>query len=452
MKRFDLQVETRRAVLPEGVRPAKILIQGGRIAAVEAPSVKTSARKVLDVGNLAVLPGGVDTHVHLNEPGRAEWEGFVTGTRAALAGGVTTLVDMPLNCSPVTTTRAALLLKKKAAAGLCRTDYGFWGGVIPGNAAQLEGMARAGALGFKCFLIHSGIDEFPHVGEAHLREAMPILAGLGLPLLFHAELDCGCPRLSGSPRSYARYLASRPKRWENEAVALAARLSLETRCRAHIVHLSSAQALPIVEKARRLDAPLTAETCPHYLALNAEEVADGRTEFKCAPPIRERANAQALWRALARGTLDFVVSDHSPCTPALKRAGGGDFAKAWGGIASVQFSLPTVWTEAARRGHGLPELARWLSEGPARFAGLGHRKGRIAPGLDADLAVFDPDEEWVVRERDVLQRHKLTPYAGRRLRGRVRRVFLRGKEAFALSGAGPRFSRPDGRFLTRRLP
>lgn len=443
----DLEVVSERVALPDGVRPGKIRIKGEKILSVEPPGGPTESEQRLDVGRLAVLPGLVDTHVHLNEPGRAEWEGFETGTRAALSGGVTTVVDMPLNCIPVTTTRSALELKKRAARGRFYTDYGFWGGVVPGNAGELEAMAEAGALGFKCFLVDSGIPEFPASTEADLRQAMPVLRRLGLPLLVHAELDCGCGPLKGSARSYKRYLASRPKRWENEAVALVAKLCLELGCRVHIVHLSSAEALPTIAKARAAGAPLTVETCPHYLVFHAEAISAGRTEFKCAPPIRERKNAAALWKALGAGRIDFVVSDHSPCAPELKRQGGGDFMKAWGGIASVQLAPASVWTEAARRKFGLERLPGWLADGPARFAGLAG-KGRLAPGADADLVVFDPEAAGPVRPQDLRHRHKLTPYLGRRLRGRVERAFLRGREVYARG----RFAEPQGRFLTRRTP
>ncbi len=345
--------------------------------------------------------------MHVNEPGRTEWEGFTTATRAAAAGGVTTLVDMPLNCIPVTTTGAALETKRAACANQLAVDVGFWGGVIPGNAGDLPGLARAGVLGCKAFLIHSGIDEFPNASEGDLRRAMPVLRGLGLPLLAHAELDVGAAApdghahadAHGDPRSYDAYLASRPRAWEDAAIRLLIALCRETGCAVHIVHLSSASSLPALRAAKDEGLPITVETCPHYLCFEAEAIPDGATHFKCAPPIREHENREALWRALGDGTIDLVISDHSPCTPALKVPERGDFQQAWGGIASLQLGLAAVWTEARRRGHGLADIAAWMSERPARLAGLAARKGRIAPGLDADLVVWDPDEEHVVAAR-----------------------------------------------------
>lgn len=442
----DLAVSSDCVVMLEGERPGTVLIKDGRFLGVADRDARPKGARRIDAGKLAVLPGLVDTHVHFNEPGRAEWEGFITGSAAAVAGGTTTVVDMPLNCIPVTTTRRALEVKKRAAKGRFSTDYGFWGGVVPGNEKELEGMAQLGALGFKCFLVHSGIDEFPNVRPNDLRKAMRVLAKLHLPLLVHAELDCGHGRLAGKPSQYARYLASRPRRWEVSAIELVAELSAISGCRVHIVHLSASDALPVIQKYRHQGAPLTVETCPHYLGLAAEDVPDGHTEYKCAPPIRERENAERLWDGLRGGLIDMVVSDHSPCAPQLKLLKEGDFEKAWGGIASVQFALPAVWTQARKRKFTLRDVSLWMSTSPARFAGLDGAKGRIRLGLDADFALFDADAKWTPSEKDVLHRHKLTPYVGRELRGRVVRVYKAGEEIYRLGGS------PKGRgaFLTRR--
>jgi len=402
----------------------------GKIASIERDG---GGAELLDVGSLVVSPGLVDCHVHINEPGRTDWEGFTTATRAAATGGVTTLVDMPLNCIPVTTTAAALEQKRASCAGQLAVDVGFWGGVIPGNAGDLPGLARAGALGCKAFLIHSGIDEFPNATEADLRQAMPVLRAHGLPLLAHAELDVGAPspaEAAGDPRAYHAYLASRPRAWEDAAIRLLIALCRETGCAVHIVHLSSASSLPALRAAKDEGLPITVETCPHYLCFEAEAIPDGATHFKCAPPIREHENREALWRALGDGTIDLVISDHSPCTPALKLPERGDFQQAWGGIASLQLGLCAVWTEARRRGHGLVEIARWMSERPARLAGLAARKGRIAPGLDADLVVWDPDESHVVDAAELQFRHKISPYVGRALDGRVHLTVLRGEVVY----------------------
>jgi allantoinase len=338
---------------------------------------------------------------------------------------------MPLNCIPVTTTGAALETKRAACAGQLAVDVGFWGGVIPGNAGELPGLARAGALGCKAFLIHSGIDEFPNATELDLRQAMPVLRALGLPLLAHAELDVGGTGggadAAGDPRSYGAYLASRPRTWEDAAIQLLIALCRETGCAVHIVHLSSASSLPALRAAKDEGLPITVETCPHYLCFDAEAIPDGATHFKCAPPIREHENREALWRALSDGTIDLVISDHSPCTPALKLPERGDFQQAWGGIASLQLGLRAVWTEARRRGHTVADIAAWMSERPARLAGLAARKGRIAPGLDADLVVWDPDEEGVVDAAELRFRHRISPYVGRALAGRVDLTVLRGQ-------------------------
>ena len=437
-------LRSRRIVGPDGrIRPGTVLIEEGRIRAlVSRPATATVPPDipVEDLGTRVIAPGLVDSHVHVNEPGRTDWEGFATATRAAAAGGVTTLVDMPLNCLPVTTTRAALEEKRRVATGQLHVDVGFWGGVIPGNVGELAELAAGGALGCKAFLVHSGIEEFPNATEADLRAAMPVLRDAGLPLLVHAELDLGdAPAAGRDPRAYAGYLRSRPAAWEDAAIALLIRLARETGCAVHVVHLSSAASVEQIARAKADGLHFTAETCPHYLCLEAESVPDGATEYKCAPPIRDHENREALWRGLKDGVIDFVVSDHSPCTPALKGRERGDFAEAWGGIASLQLGLPAVWTEASRRGHSLGDISAWMSTRPAALAGLGRRKGQIAPGFDADLVVWDPESEISVEAEQLQFRHKVSPYLGRRLMGRVEATFLRGRLAYDGSGhpAGP---------------
>ena len=427
----DLALRSRRVITPEAERASAVLVRDGRIVALVEPDAIPLGTLVEDLGDAVLMPGLVDSHVHVNEPGRTEWEGFETATRAAAAGGVTTLVDMPLNSSPVTTTRDALERKRDAAAGRARVDCAFWGGLVPGNTAELARLLDAGACGAKAFLAHSGIDEFPAAGEDDLRAALPILADRGKPLLVHAELATDLGQPGDDPRRYATYLASRPPSWEREAVALLLRLCRELRAPIHVVHLSAAAAARLVAEARREGLPLTAETCPHYLAVAAEEVPDGRTEFKCAPPVRERANRDALWDALLAGTIGLVVSDHSPCLPALKQLERGDFMAAWGGIASLQLALPVVWTEARRRGVGLGRLVSWMAEAPARLAGLAACKGRIAPGYDADLVAFDPDAKFEVERARIQHRHTLTPYEGRMLHGVVRKTWLRGRPVYS---------------------
>ena len=420
-----------RRVVTDLIGPAAIHVRGGRIERVAAWDDVPAGAALDDVGALAVLPGIVDTHVHLNEPGRTEWEGFATATRAAAVGGVTTLVDMPLNSIPPTTTREAFAAKRAAAAGQCAVDVGFWGGVVPGNTAELAGPVADGVRGFKCFLIDSGVAEFGWVGEAELAPAMAILAGLGAPLLVHAELagpiDAAAPALAAAdPRRYATYLASRPPAAEEAAIALVTRLCRATRARTHIVHHSAASALDQLRAARAEGLPLTAETCPHYLHFAAEVIPDGATPFKCAPPIRGASNREALWRALAEGVLDLVASDHSPCSPGLKAIEAGDFIAAWGGVSGLQLALPVVWTEAAARGHTLVDVARWMSAGPARLARLDH-KGAIAAGRDADLVVFDEAARTTVTPESIHHRHRVTPYAGETLRGAVAATYLRGQ-------------------------
>ena len=412
-------IRSRRVVFPDGVRPATIHTQHGKIARIGAYEDAAD----FDADNLVVSPGIVDTHVHVNEPGRTEWEGFDTATRAAAAGGVTTIVDMPLNSVPATTTVAALEAKRSAARGRCQVDVAFWGGVVPGNAADLDGLVDAGVRGFKCFLVPSGVDEFPAVDERGLREALPIIARRGVPLLVHAESPAQITNpTSPTHQTYSTYLATRPPEAEVEAIRLIVRLAQEFGARVHIVHVASVEAADEVARAKAAGVTITAETCPHYLTFEAEHVPDGATEFKCAPPIREARHRVALWNALAAGTLDLVATDHSPAPPALKCP--GDFMRAWGGIASLELSLAAVWSSWTSR--ALCTLSGWMSEAPARLAGLADRKGRIAPGYDADLVVWDPDAEWTVEPDRLQQRHKLTPYAGRNLRGRVQTTFVRG--------------------------
>jgi allantoinase len=449
-----LVVRSLRVALPEGVGPATVHVAGERIAAVGAWDDLPDGAELRDFGSRLVMAGLVDTHVHVNEPGRTDWEGFVTATAAAAAGGVTTLVDMPLNSVPATTDAAALAAKLGAAAGKLTVDVGFWGGVVPGNARDLRALWDAGVLGFKCFLAPSGVDELPHVGEPDLDLALPELAALGAPLLAHAELPGPLARAAldvagEDPARYATWLASRPPEAEDEAIALLLRLARRHGARVHVVHLSSANAVEALRRARAEGLAITVETCPHYLHFAAEEIRDGATAHKCAPPIRERANNEALWRALESGAIDLVATDHSPCPPEMKRLESGDFLRAWGGIASLELGLAVVWTGAERRGLGPERLARWMAEAPAALAGLGHRKGRIAPGLDADLVVWDPQASFRVDPTRLRQRHPLTPYAGHELRGVVEATYLRGRPVFA---AGQVLGPPSGRVIRRVEP
>ena len=446
MSAFDLVVRGRHVVLADGVRPAAIAVRDGRIVGVEPPDAELPAAAVLDAGDHVVLPGLVDTHVHVNDPGRAEWEGWDTATRAAAAGGVTTIVDMPLNSVPATTTTDALAAKAAAARGRAHVDYGLWGGVVPGNAAELDRLVDGGVLGFKAFLVPSGVDEFPAVDDVDLEAALPILAARGVPLLAHAEdegaLDPGA--LARDPARYAAWLASRPPAAEARAIDRLARLASRSGARVHVVHVSSTEGVEAIERARRAGIAMTAETCPHYLALDAASIPESATLFKCAPPIRGASHRERLWESLGAGTLDLVASDHSPCPPSLK---AGDFATAWGGIASLDLSLAATWTGARERGFGPADLARWMSVEPARLAGIGDRKGALASGLDADLVIWDPEAEWLVRREDLHHRHGQTPYLGMRLRGRVVMTVLRGRIVYR-EGAFP--SLGHGRLLTGR--
>jgi allantoinase len=426
---------SRRVVTPEEVRPGAVVVDGERIRAVVSLGEVPRDAEIRDYGEAALLPGLVDSHVHINEPGRAEWEGFATGTRAAAAGGYTALVDMPLNCLPGTNSVAALEAKRRAAAGQCRMDWAAWGGVVHDNQGDIEGLGAAGVRGFKCFLVHPGVDGFTMVNEHQLRAALPHVARTGLPLLVHAELpgpiDAATERLAGADwRRYGTYLESRPDEAELTAIRMMLGLCREFSFRLHIVHLATARALEELRAARAEGLAVSVETCPHYLHLEAENIPDGATLCKCAPPVRRSENREKLWQGLREGVIDMVVTDHSPCPPEMKRLEEGNFQTAWGGIASLSVALPVVWTEAERRGFGLKDVARWMAEGPAKLAGCGARKGRIASGYDADLVVFDPAGEFEVTEERLHHRHAVSPYLGEKLRGVVKATYLRGAAVF----------------------
>ncbi|MGH3354956.1 MAG: allantoinase AllB [Nocardioidaceae bacterium] len=443
MTDLDLLFRALRVVTSAGEVSRCVGVRHGRIVAIEALDHPLEAEQVVDLGDDVVLmPGVVDSHVHVNEPGRSEWEGFATATRAAAAGGVTTIVDMPLNSIPPTVDLGALEVKRKTAQAQCSVDVGFWGGAVPGNVADLRGMHDAGVYGFKCFLLPSGVDEFPHLGARQLEDAMREVQALGALLIVHAEDSHAVDRAPAAHgRAYADFLASRPRDAENVAVAQVVELARRTGCRVHVLHLSSSDALSTIASARRDGVPITVETCPHYLTFTAEEIPDGATQFKCCPPIREADNRERLWRGLADGDIDCVVTDHSPCTPELKRFDTGDFGEAWGGVSSLQLGLSAVWTEARRRGHPLTDVVRWMCERPAEHTGL-LDKGRISLGYAADLCVFAPEEVFVVDVGRLQHRNPVTPYAGRDLAGVVRSTWLRGRRVQIES-------EPRGRLLRR---
>jgi len=438
---------SQRVVTPEGIRPAAILMEGEQIRAVVPPDQVPVRAEIRDFGEAAILPGLVDSHVHINDPGRTAWEGFETATRAAAAGGYTLLVDMPLNCLPATTTVAALKAKREAAQGQCRVDWAAWGGGVSDNQGDIEALAAAGVLGFKCFLIDPGIDGFTMVTEQELRAALPNIARTGLPLLVHAELpgpvDVATAALANADwRRYATYLQSRPDEAELSAIRMLLELCREYHLRLHIVHLSTSQALPDLAAARSEGLAVSVETCPHYLHLAAETIANGATLCKCTPPIRDRENCEELWQGLREGVIDLVSTDHSPCPPAMKRLDEGNFRTAWGGISSLSLALPVMWTEASRRGFMLTDIVRWMAEGPTRLAGCHSRKGRIAAGYDADLVVFDPDAEFLVTEERLHHRYPVSPYMGETLRGVVKATYLRGEPVFE---EGKFVGEPSGR-------
>ena len=450
-KPATLALRCSRTVIDGQVRPATVLVSEGKIASIVGMDERVDAQRIETIDSALLLPGLVDTHVHINEPGRTEWEGFNTATQAAAAGGITTVVDMPLNCTPVTTTADALRQKMASLQGKLWVDCGFWGGVVPDSLDALDELLRAGVLGVKSFTIHSGIDDFPQVDESHLRRAIRILAEHQVPYLIHAELDREGSEPPEIGKRYQSFLASRPRRWEDEAIEMLIALAQDAAgenvsARLHVVHLSSADALPALRAAQQQGLQISAETCPHYLTLYAEDIPDGKTLFKCCPPIREDENRQRLWQGLADGTIGFVVSDHSPCTPQLKHIDSGDIEHAWGGISSLQFGLSLTWTEARQRGYSIEQVVDWMCTRPAQFAGLGQRKGQIAVGYDADFCVFDDSAEYVIRADMIKYRHKVTPYEGRQVKGVVRRTFVRGQEVFA---AGDILKMPVGQPLLR---
>jgi allantoinase len=474
MPEASLVIRGPRVVLPHSISPASIHINDGSIVDIAAyDSVPADCELVEADEDSIVMPGLVDTHVHINEPGRSDWEGFATATRAAATGGVTTLVDMPLNSIPPTTTLAGLEAKLAAARDQCYVDVGFWGGVVPGNTRELVALCKAGVVGFKCFLIDSGVPEFPNVTEQDLREALPELKRLEALLIVHAEVpgpisSAGIPAgrslevaatatengvrpispgTNACPTAYSTFLASRPRAAEDEAVALMLRLMAEYGNRVHIVHHSSADSLPMLREAKAAGLPITAETCPHYLTFAAEEIPDRATQFKCCPPIRERENREQLWSALANDTIDMIVSDHSPCPPEMKLPETGNFLEAWGGISSLQLRLPAVWTESNRRGFSLDQLARWLCSAPAKLVGLEQRKGSLKVGSDADIVIWNPAKQFQVEGSALHHRHKLTPYEGRRLEGVVEKTFLRGRKIY---DGGEFIDEPRGLLLSGR--
>ena len=448
----DFALTSRRVITGGEVRPATVIIREGIIDDVVSGCLDKCELPLEDLGDLVLMPGLVDTHVHINEPGRTEWEGFNSATQSAAAGGITTVVDMPLNCIPVTTSAAALAKKIDSVTGKLWIDCGFWGGVIPSSLDNLEELAEAGVLGVKSFTIDSGIDEFPPVEETHLRTAIRILGNYGLPYLIHAELGSAEQQQPGIATSYRRFLESRPGQWETDAISMMIRLCREARddgvdARVHIVHLSSADAIPLIAEARDCGLSFTAESCPHYLTLCAEEIPDGKPLFKCCPPVREKENQDRLWQGLMDNVVDFIVSDHSPCSPQLRLLDAGDIEHAWGGISSLQFGLSIIWTEARRRGIGISRVADWMSARTAQFSGLGDRKGHIAPGYDADLVVFDDAASYSIRPEMIKYRHKVTPYEGRLVDGLVRATYVRGHKVYAdgqLQGV------PVGKPLLRR--
>ena len=429
MADFDLVLRGRRVITRAGEVPRCVAVRDGVVVAIEPLEAGLEGDQTIDFPDDEVLlPGLVDTHVHVNDPGRTEWEGFETATRAAAAGGITTIFDMPLNSIPPTCTVEALEIKREAARGKCHVDVGFWGGAIPGNIGDLRGLHDAGVFGFKCFMVSSGVEEFPPLTAAQLEEYLGVLRSYGAKMIIHAEDSIAIERAPAPQgRRYADFLASRPRGAENVAIAHLIEAARHTQASVHLLHLSSSDAVPMVRTARREGIRLTVETCPHYLVFEAQAIPDGATQFKCCPPIREADNREELWRALGNGDIDCIVSDHSPCTPELKRLEMGHFGAAWGGISSLQLGLSAVWSEARLRGYSLVDVVQWMAERPARIARLQH-KGLIERGYHADFVLFAPDDAFVVDPQRLHHRHRVTPYAYRPLAGVVRSTWLRGTQ------------------------
>lgn len=449
-KKPDFGLHSTKILTEQGFKDATLLIKDGLIADVVIGKINSPDFPMEDVGDLVVMPGIIDSHVHINEPGRTEWEGFETITKAAIAGGITTLVDMPLNSSPVTISAKILQEKINAAQGKLHCNCGFWGGIVPDNLDKLEELIEAGALGIKAFLTHSGIDDFPNVTINDLKIGMPIIAKHKIPLLAHCELDelhPGIEAFEKNPTSYKAFLDSRPKTWEDKAIELMIHLCEEFNCHVHIVHLSSANSIEQIKIAKAKGLPLTVETCPHYLYFCAEEIPNGNTLFKCTPPIRERENNEKLWEALKDGTIDFIVTDHSPATPELKKIESGNLKQAWGGIAGIQFSLPIIWTAAKKRGFTINQIANLMSSKIAEFIGYGSTKGKLKKGYDADIVVWDPEQKFIVEKDSIHYRHKITPYIGQELCGVVKQTYVGGKKIFE---NGKFISLPQGKILLRK--
>jgi len=425
---------SKRVLWKDKLQPASILIQDGTIQEVLPGKKELPEYEFNDFADLVIFPGVIDAHIHINEPGRTEWEGFDTATKAAAAGGITTLIDMPLNSSPVTIDKPSFQEKIKASAGKRHVHCGFWGGLVPDNANDLSEILSAGVLGIKAFLTHSGIDEFPNVTESDLHKAMPQIAEAQIPLLVHCEIDQPNEAINlhqKNPKSFKNFVASRPPEWENEAVRLMIKLCKQYNCTVHIVHLSSEDVLPTIKEAKDAGLPLTVETCPHYLFFDSDTIPDGSTQFKCTPPIRNKANNEKLWEALKSGLIDFITSDHSPAPPTLKEANSGNLYKAWGGIIGGQLLLSATWTKAKEQGVRLPQLAQLLCEKPAQFIGYSKTKGNIAKGFDADLVVWNPEEKFLMTEELLFHKHTFSPYIGEELIGKIKATYCKGKLVFA---------------------
>ena len=430
---IDSAIKSKRVLTPDGIKEAIILISEGKIVELVSALDYELEIEIRDVGNSIVMPGIIDPHVHINEPGRTEWEGFITATKSAAAGGITTMIEMPLNALPVTTTAKNFEIKLEAAKNKLHVNCGFWGGVVPENQNELEKLLESGVFGLKAFLTHSGIDDFPNVNAVHLHKALKILKQYNKPLLVHCEIDLPHAEsnlLDQNPNSYFAYLKSRPKSWEDNAIKLMIDLCRETEAHIHIVHLSSANSIEQIKNAKMEGLPLTVETAPHYLFFNAEEIPDGATQYKCAPPIREKENNDQLWNALLDGTIDFIATDHSPSLPLLKEIESGNFKKAWGGIAGLQFSLPVIWTKMKEKNIPVKKLLKWFCEQPAQLCQLNSSKGKIQKNFDADITVWNPDQKFEVTESIIQHRHKITPYLNQELFGVVEQTYVNGKKVF----------------------